>query len=150
MKIASYVTSAHPQLGAAIANPYSPQIDSVKSLEVKYDAARRELVFPNPSIPTPVHAGEWVVVRIPGGSAVHHRIENASLYPTVKVSENGVTQPSSFQAMAVLAANPGMVPATPATTPPPPSKSTLISGLCFFSFPSNYLLHHLASYLTVA
>jgi hypothetical protein len=52
-----------------------------------------------------------------GQTPVHHRVEDTSLYPTVKLSDVGITQKGSNATN--FAAAP-VVPATPATTPPPP------------------------------
>ena len=54
-------------------------------------------------------------MTIAGQDAVHHRVEDTSLYPTVKLSNVGVTQKSAYAPTLGTAA----VPATPATTPPP-------------------------------
>ena len=56
-------------------------------------------------------------MTIAGQTPVHHRVEDTSLFPTVKISDVGVTQKSS--AVTNSPALP-VVPATPATTPPPP------------------------------
>jgi ubiquitin-conjugating enzyme E2 Q len=56
-------------------------------------------------------------MTIAGQIPVHHRVEDTSLYPTVKLSDVGVTQKSSATANLPTAT---IIPATPATTPPPP------------------------------
>ena len=87
------------------------------AIDVQYDVGRQEIVFPEGSGPSLVYNGDWVVMTIAGQTPVHHRVEDTSLFPTVKLSDIGIPQRGSaamnFPALPV-------VPATPATTPPPP------------------------------
>ena len=86
-------------------------------MEVKYDVGRQEIVFPDVAGLLPVYKGDWVVMNAVGQIPIHHRVEDTSLYPTVKLSDVGVTQKNG--AHANLPA-PSVIPDTPATTPPPP------------------------------
>ena len=65
----------------------------------------------------PVYKGDWVVLAITGQSPVHHRVEDTSLYPIVKLSDLGVIQKNAATAKPPSIS---LVPDTPATTPPPP------------------------------
>lgn len=103
--------------GYSVPPPTGAPINPATAIEVRYDVGRQEIVFLDSSAPLSIHKGDWVVITIAGQAAVHHRVEDTSLHPTVKLSDVGVTQKSS---LAPTLSGPSVVPATPATTPPPP------------------------------
>ncbi|TVY68712.1 Ubiquitin-conjugating enzyme E2 Q2 [Lachnellula suecica] len=84
--------------------------------DIKADLGRHEVIFEDGKEVCPVRNGEWVVVTVAGRAAEHYRVEDISLYPLVKLSDVPVKQ----QAALVGTELPAIVPATPATTPPPP------------------------------
>lgn len=80
---------------------------------------RQEVVFPDTMAKSPVHAGDWVAILVTGQPPVHYRVEDNSLFPTIKLNDIGITGRNTNAAQpnqTTVAA----VPATPATTPPPP------------------------------
>ncbi|KAH8594769.1 hypothetical protein B0O99DRAFT_513387 [Bisporella sp. PMI_857] len=81
------------------------------ALEVKYDSIHQELIFETGTT-CPIRNGDWVVI-VYLGAARHIRIEDISLYPTVKLSGDGITPRSGNGAVEQSE------PTTPATTPPP-------------------------------
>jgi ubiquitin-conjugating enzyme E2 Q len=107
-------SASPPNAGTASAS--AAHITPASATEVQYDVGRQEIIC---SAPLPVRRGDWVVMTVAGGAAVHHRVEDNSLYPTVKLSDVGVTQKSASASSLGVADVPATPAATPATTPPP-------------------------------
>ncbi|KAH7346789.1 hypothetical protein BKA65DRAFT_399825 [Rhexocercosporidium sp. MPI-PUGE-AT-0058] len=86
---------------------------SLLQIEVKFDFHRQEVTF-NSSLPSsPVRNGDWVVITATGRPFPDHfRVEDISYFPLL----------SCLQPLLIVTASSlSAVPATPATTPPPPS-----------------------------
>lgn len=116
----------HPyQAQQAPAPPTSVNIEP--AISMRYNAETMEMLFPGSSRPCPVILGNWIVIRTDENPtrAMHCRVIDTSLYPSIKVSEpivprvadatldhytyrNGYQQPQPHQLKK----------------PPPPSKST--------------------------
>jgi ubiquitin-conjugating enzyme E2 Q len=114
--LASRYAYAYPAQNGASATPVTATAENL--LEVKFDMGRQEIVFPETVPSSPVHAGDWVAIILTDQPPVHYRVENNSLFPTIKLNDVGVTgrNATSQPNQAGVA----VVPATPATTPPPP------------------------------
>jgi ubiquitin-conjugating enzyme E2 Q len=67
----------------------------VKPLEMRFNEAAREMIFPDRSEKCPVQKGNWVVIRIATGNAkgedrvIHCRVAENFYWPTVEVGEPG-------------------------------------------------------------
>lgn len=111
-----------------------PATNNTESLlEVKYDVNRHELIFEE-NVVAPIRNGDWVVITVTGKlnlspsdglkltllgrPPTHFRIEDISLYPTVKLSGDPVNPNTTINQVDPTRT---AVPATPATTPPPPA-----------------------------
>ncbi|XMA17142.1 hypothetical protein WAI453_009933 [Rhynchosporium graminicola] len=100
------------------AAPTAPRsIPGNKSLlhEVKLDSQHQEVTFELSLTSCPVRNGDWVVIAASG----HFRVEDISYFPLVKLSSTAISRLGN--GMDVSSFNQPAVPATPATTPPPPS-----------------------------
>ncbi|KAM3069277.1 hypothetical protein ACMFMG_010784 [Clarireedia jacksonii] len=98
--------------------------DLTNVFEIKFDAARHEVVFDVAQ--KPVREGDWVAIML--GQAgdnmsriLHFRVVDTSLFPTIKLADTAVTQMSTTN--VVISTDPASTPTdvttTPATTPPP-------------------------------
>lgn len=66
------------------ANPVPAQ----EAIKVKYYTELNELLFYDPTKPCPVNAGNWIAIHMttPSDRALHCRVIDISLYPSIKVS----------------------------------------------------------------
>lgn len=129
------VTSAYAG-GRHRPTPQAPKTVSTISkkptaLEVKLDMDRQEVIFDAVGV-CPVRRGDWVVmssskfdilIRIYNLNSIdnimtHHRIEDTTLYPTVKLGNTIVVPYGNTDLLSITGTFP---PATPAHTPPPNS-----------------------------
>ncbi|KAE8445158.1 hypothetical protein EG329_013654 [Mollisiaceae sp. DMI_Dod_QoI] len=96
--------------------------------DVQFDINRQELLFETEKS-APVRVGEWIVVTVGGRNTEHYRVDDISLFPTIKLSP-AVNQGGDKNARAPPK-DPSANLATPATTPPPaaivPAKIALYS-----------------------
>ncbi|KAH7397638.1 hypothetical protein BKA64DRAFT_672448 [Cadophora sp. MPI-SDFR-AT-0126] len=93
-------------------------------VEVKFDFHRQEVTFVDEKLlSSPVRNGDWVVVIAASRSCPDHfRVEDISYFPLVKLSSTAVNRLGNDGiVMSDPPADLAGVPATPATTPPPPS-----------------------------
>ena len=120
----------------------SPPVSEAQvGIDVKLDLNRQEIIFEEGQT-CPVFAGHWIVVnsagtlllqssflsstladRDIGRPSDHYRVEDTSLFPTIKLSELPVTRlsmPSGAGLPPTMHAHKSTVP-TPATSPPPPA-----------------------------
>ncbi|KAF2866868.1 hypothetical protein BDV95DRAFT_611164 [Massariosphaeria phaeospora] len=112
--------------GQTVAAPTMPG-GSVQALKTRFNKVTLEMLFDNHAQKCPVRAGDWIVLRMelkPGGipsKALHCRIMDTSLYPSVRVSEPVLAATSNDQTLA--AHNAAMYHPV---GPPPPVQSKAI------------------------
>lgn len=104
-------TSGLPPMSTAIGTT------EVKPGSIRYNAVTREIIFDAPEPKCPFKVGDWIIIRTLEDSkkAIHCRISETFLYPTVKVAKHiERTMPAIPTYAAVL-------PSKKAPTPAPPS-----------------------------
>ncbi|KAF1944782.1 hypothetical protein EJ02DRAFT_452121 [Clathrospora elynae] len=93
------------------------------ALSMRYNADTREMLFEDSKQPSPVSTGNWIVIRTDDNpnKALHCRVVDASLYPSVRVSEPIVPAVSDVPngPYAISPANPDQQtkPPTPRAAP---------------------------------
>ncbi|KAG9243034.1 hypothetical protein BJ878DRAFT_137512 [Calycina marina] len=86
--------------------------DVPSAIDVRFDKALNDIVFDG-TTPCSLRNGDWIMLVF-GNSWLHFRVEDISLYPTIKLSSTPIS------AREIGAPNTATIdPATPATTPPP-------------------------------
>ncbi|KAG9231149.1 hypothetical protein BJ875DRAFT_487289 [Amylocarpus encephaloides] len=81
-------------------------------IDVKVDMVHSEILFEKGKCP--VRIGDWLELRMTGRPPAHHRVENVSMFPTVRLSSDAVIPKSSDD---------GYVVATSIPSPPIPTLS---------------------------
>ncbi|KAK2629920.1 hypothetical protein QTJ16_000740 [Diplocarpon rosae] len=105
-----------PVMGSGISNS-SPIDDLAKTeIDIRFDQNRQEVTFDNLQS-SPVRNGEWVVIKPADHrlTSEHYRVEDISLFPTIKLSSTPVTRNGGAANSLALTS----IVVTPATTPPP-------------------------------
>jgi ubiquitin-conjugating enzyme E2 Q len=54
--------------------------------QIRYNSVTQEILFENKNEKCPFRAGEWVMIRTSDGPAMHCRVSDTSLFPSVKVA----------------------------------------------------------------
>jgi ubiquitin-conjugating enzyme E2 Q len=100
-----YGTGADPAAPAAAST--SKQATTVP---IKYNDAMKEILFEDKSVKCPVRTGDWIIIRTTdnSGKALHCRVSDTSLYPTVSVAE-----PVTPASVDSTRSNQGYAPAKP-------------------------------------
>ncbi|KAK6585901.1 hypothetical protein PZA11_000958 [Diplocarpon coronariae] len=116
------VTTAYGtgRLVPASFDAHSPTLDVSKAqIGIRFDRNRREVTFYGFES-SPVRNGEWVVIKPADHrlASEHYRVEDVSLFPTIRLSSTPVIRHGGA---AIPPVHTTIVPATPATTPPPPN-----------------------------
>jgi ubiquitin-conjugating enzyme E2 Q len=77
-----------PTYGAA-PGPPTPAAPEDDGIPMKFNAVTNEILFENKDSPCPVRTGDWVVIRTRDNlsKALHCRVANVLLYPTISVAE---------------------------------------------------------------
>ncbi|KUJ15334.1 uncharacterized protein LY89DRAFT_783500 [Mollisia scopiformis] len=112
---ASYGMRQIPQSSTAAVPVASADLGGLV-LDVLFDTGRQELLFEAGQSPT-LRVGDWLVVNLVGRNAEHYRIEDVSLFPTIRLSA-AVSQTGNLS-NGLPSRDPTVNLATPATTPPP-------------------------------
>ncbi|KAF2690250.1 hypothetical protein K458DRAFT_427050 [Lentithecium fluviatile CBS 122367] len=102
----------------------------VAAVQMKYNAATKEIMFEDKNKRCPVRAGDWIIIRTNDNNskAVHCRVTDTSLYPTISVAE-----PVTPASLADVVASPQQYPSrsrsttttTTTTTAPTPTVTAL-------------------------
>ena len=79
-------------------------VQDVKSGAIRYNAATREIIFDSPEPKCPFKVGDWIVIRSADKSsrAMHCRIGETFLYPTITVAEPVESTTSQVAAHATV------------------------------------------------
>ncbi|KAF1977629.1 hypothetical protein BU23DRAFT_527166 [Bimuria novae-zelandiae CBS 107.79] len=92
------------------------QASEVKSGTMRFNPVTKEIIFDAPETKCPFKAGDWILIRVTdnnNGKALHCRVADTHLYPTITVAEP--VEPSSGQIENQAAALPSKkAPTTPA------------------------------------
>jgi ubiquitin-conjugating enzyme E2 Q len=98
-------------------------IQVAAALSMRYNAVNREMLFDNAQQASPVSNGQWMVIRTDDApsKALHCRVVDASLYPSVKISEPVIPLVGEIQQIDPYAiARGGVPPQTQQTQPAKP------------------------------
>ncbi|KAI4954846.1 hypothetical protein J4E86_006156 [Alternaria arbusti] len=119
---------------------HPPQADStppVAALSVRYNAANLEMLFENAREACPVSKGQWIVMRTDDEptKALHCRVIDASLYPSVKVS-NPVIPSIEGPTDAYGMAQP--TPSKPKVSAPRPVPENEFKSASFYIYNTNF------------
>jgi ubiquitin-conjugating enzyme E2 Q len=89
-------------------------VQAAAALSMRYNAVTQEMLFDNVQQASPVSNGNWIVIRTDDApsKALHCRVVDASLYPSVKVSEPVVPLIGEAQYDPHAQARPGLPPKT--------------------------------------
>jgi len=111
--------------------------------QMRYNAATREILFEDKSIKCPLRTGDWAIIRtmVNPSKALHCRISDTSLYPTVSVAEPVL--PVFIDATAASqqyppVGKPGTKPPTGSASAPPEAPSNEFKAAQFHMYDRNF------------
>jgi ubiquitin-conjugating enzyme E2 Q len=110
------------------------------ALSMRYNAVTREMLFDNAQQASPVSNGNWIIIRSDDAPsrALHCRVVDSSLYPSVKLSEPIIPLIGEVQNDPYAMARGGPPPQTQPKTPAPRPPMNEFRSASFYIYDHNF------------